>query len=150
MTAGQAKPLRGRAKLDSLQGEVLKAIEEGLSGRQLAQRFRVAENTVHRWLKAGCLTLSPLTKLQQQIIALWDATDLNMRAVSRKLDCSRFAVVSTLRKTGRIAGAPGKIGRPPGCHDGKRPPRPKNGENKPGNVNVTYLYSCRFPKNKVR
>ena len=113
------KSPRGQAKLGALRPEVLAAIEEGLSCNQLAERFDVAQSSVLRWMKAENLHLNSLTFTQKKIVSLWDASDLNMRAIAEELDCSRTTVSYTLRKVGRIDERK-TPGRPPGSGNRKR------------------------------
>jgi transposase len=113
------RPLRGRARLSASKADVVAAISDGLSCAQLAWRFGVAKSTVLRWLNDEGLKLNPLTELQERIISLWKASDLNMKAVSDQLQCSRTTVCTTLRKVGLIDHRT-KLGRPPGSAKAKR------------------------------
>lgn len=114
-----APPPRGTAKLDSLRAEVLAAVAEGLSGRQLAERFSVSQNSVLSWIKTNDVKLSPMTQLQKQIVALWQSSDLNLYGVAKRLDCGRTTVAQTLRKAGLIEHST-KLGRPTGSIKEKR------------------------------
>lgn len=113
------KPLRGLARLYSMRPEVEAAIEEGLTGRQLADRFQVSRYSVSDWLTETGLQISPVTAKKKRIISLWTTTDMNTSAIARKLSCARTYVTRVLIDAGLIE-ATGVIGRPPGSGNGKR------------------------------
>ncbi len=109
----------GMAKLKALRSEVEVAIEEGFSGRELAQRFTVCERSVYAWVRQSGLRLMPLTPIQRDILRLFRTTDMNRNAISKAVGCSRQFVTDTLRKVG-LAECSGAMGRPPGTTQGKR------------------------------
>lgn len=117
----EPKPLRGLARLYSMRPEVEAAIAEGLTGRQLAQRFRVSENSISNWIKETGLKLCRTTDMQKRIIELWTETDMNMAAIADELPCSRTNVGAVLRKFGLVQHRR-TLGRPPGSAGGKRQP----------------------------
>jgi predicted DNA-binding protein YlxM (UPF0122 family) len=117
----ERKPLRGVARLHSMREDVEAAIEEGLTRRQLAERFKVSRYSVSDWLKETGLSMSGTTVKQKRIISLWKTTDLNMAAIARELSCSRTNVRVVLRKAGLVQRT-GTIGRPAGSVMGKRLP----------------------------
>lgn len=120
------KPLRGRARLHSMREEVEAAIEEGLSCRQLAERFKVSRHCVSDWLKETGLSISSTTAKQRNILTLWYSTDMNTAAISRDLSCARTYVTHVLRNAGLIQHT-NTVGRPPGSLDGKRSTRLQHG-----------------------
>lgn len=113
------KSPRGVEKLQTLRPEVEAAIEEGLSGRELALRFTVCEKSVHAWVRQTGLLLRPLTPMQRDIVRLFQTTDMNRNAISKTVGCSRQFVTDTLRKVA-LAEPSGAMGRPPGTTQGKR------------------------------
>ena len=115
----ELKPPRGLARLYSMRPDVEDAIAEGLTGRQLAQRFLVSENSVSSWLKETGLKISRTTPMQKRIIELWKTTDMNMAAIADELSCSRTNVGAVLRNAG-LVDKPKALGRPPGSVKGKR------------------------------
>lgn len=117
----ERKPARGLARLYSFRTEVEAAIEEGMTVRQLAERFRVSENSVSNWLRETGLQTCPATKMQKRIVELWNTTDMNMAAIADELSCSRTNVGVVLRKFGLVEQAR-PLGRPPGSIRGKRLP----------------------------
>jgi predicted DNA-binding protein YlxM (UPF0122 family) len=117
----QRKPLRGLSRLHSMRVEVEAAIEEGLSGRQLAERFQVSRFSVSDWLKETGLRISQTTIKQKRIIHLWETTDMNTAAIADEVSCARSYVGTVLRDAGLVRHTR-TLGRPAGSTRGKRPP----------------------------
>lgn len=117
----QAKPLRGLSRLYSMRAEVEAAIEEGLTRRQLAERFQVSRYSVADWLKATGLQISQTTMKQKGIIHLWKTTDMNTAAIADEMSCARSYVGTVLRNAGLMRHTR-TLGRPPGSTRGKRQP----------------------------
>jgi DNA-binding CsgD family transcriptional regulator len=115
----KAPRLFGAAKLDANRDAVLVAASEGFAGYRIAKIFHVAEKTVYDWLRANDIPLTTLTDLQVDVIDLWKTTDLNMRAIAKRLGCSRTYVSMVLRKVG-IEDRRGIMGRRVGSADGRR------------------------------
>ena len=119
--SSQKKPLRGLSRLHSMRTEVEAAIEEGLTGRQLAEKFQVSRNSVSSWLKETGLQISETTMKQKRIIHLWKTTDMNTAAIADELSCARPYVGLVLRNAG-LTHHSRTVGRPPGSTRGKRAP----------------------------
>jgi predicted DNA-binding protein YlxM (UPF0122 family) len=120
-SGAQRKPPRGLARLYSMRTEVEAAIEEGLTGRQLAERFQVSRYSVSTWLKETGLSISDTTAKQKEIFFLWYTTDMNIAAIADELSYSRTYVGHVLKNAGLVQRT-STIGRPPGSAKGKRPP----------------------------
>jgi predicted DNA-binding protein YlxM (UPF0122 family) len=116
------KPLRGLSRLHSMRKEVELAIEEGLSARQLADRFKVSRYSVAGWLKETGNSLSDTTEKQRNILTLWYSTDMNTAAIAKDLSCARTYVTHVLKNAGLVQHT-NIIGRPPGSLDGRRSAR---------------------------
>lgn len=113
--------IKGSAKLDLFRDKVISAIKEGNSVKVLSSRFRVSQDSVYKWLRDNDLKLIPLTPLQRCIVHLWQTTDLNKYAISKRLGCSRTNVTQALRRAG-LEDSSGTYGRPRGSANGRRAP----------------------------
>ncbi len=110
----------GTAKLDAAKERVRSMAEDFRSGAYIAREMQVSEHVLYQWLSDNAIVLIPLNDDQREIVRLWRTSDLNMRAIARKLGYAGVSSVSNVLKRTGLIDRTGQMGRRHGSSYGKR------------------------------